>query len=47
MAAGIDANTELQGIVFSSEGYSDPQFFNAVFEGRLNAINAKAVSVYL
>lgn len=47
MAAGIDVRDELREIVFSAEGYSNPSFFDAIYNGRLSVADAKGASVYL
>ena len=47
IAAGIDAHSELQELIFDPSGYSSPQFFSAMFDGRLSDINAGSASVYL
>jgi TPR repeat protein len=47
MAAKIDVRDELREIVFSTDGYSNPQFFDAIYNGRLSVADAKGAGIYL
>jgi TPR repeat protein len=45
--AGVDAKEALAQFVFTTEGYSDPKFFAAVYNGELKGANPGQVSPYL
>ena len=46
ITGGVDARDELAEYVFASDGYSNPQVMQAVYDGRLAADVMKAQSAY-
>jgi hypothetical protein len=47
IAAGLDAREGLWRVAFTSEGYSNPAFFDALYNGAFSRIDSRSVIVYL
>lgn len=45
--SGVDAKEMLARLVFSAEGYSNPDFFQAAYEGKLKDANPGRLAAYL